>query len=781
MRGAFEFGFIMTQQEWFLITLLCGMSYLFFTQKLPLDLTSLVVLAILILSGMLTPAEAFTGFSSSAVVTMIATFFVTGAMRRTGIADAAGRAMYSLCGENEKGALFFLCFIGAFFSSFMNNVAATALLMPAIVGFSELSRIPPSKLLMPLSFSILLGGTTTLIGTTTNLLAADLLRATGERPLGFLEFFPVGAVLVVAGTLFFVFLGRHLLPSINPISRGTSPRDLPTLYRLHERLSCLKVPTDWSLQGLTLAELEFGQRLGVEVVVIFREGRRIANPSGSDVVKRGDRLIVRGRDPELQALLRLRGVELATDFHPAQTEVSGVRLQVQDERLMGIPLGELALRERFGVVVVGIKRREQLRTQNLAVEHFEEGDEIFAVVAKSQEKGVPHQSFVTFEPQHALLPSGHPLGLFTLRLPQNSRLHDISLFEAQLGKLAGLQVLSIVREGITEPIAAKAPVRLHSNDILIVLGDPEKIQVLAKLGELEHEDLPPNIFLESSNIAIHEVALSPRSTLVGQTLRQVNFRERYGCQVLAIWRDGYPRRDRISVIPMEFGDALLLKGPRERLQMLSLEDDFIVLTSPPPSFRIKHWPVALLGLLLLTVLPATGAQPVEVCSVFAALLVVLGGAISMEEAYREVEWRVVALIAAMIPIGVAVQKTPLLSRTVDLVTGASGSGGAPAALALLILTSSVISQLLDNTVAVVLLVPLALQLGKMYGVDPHAFAMAVTVGASLCFLAPFSHRANLLVMNAGGYTSRDFLPSGFLLTVISVLSVYFTIRWAYGL
>lgn len=771
----------MTQQEWFLVTLLSGMSYLFFTQKLPLDLTSFVVLAVLILTGMISPQEALVGFSSSAVVTMIATFFVTGAMRKTGIADGAGRALYFLCGESEKGALFLMCLLAAFFSSFMNNVAATALLMPAVVGFSELSRIPPSKLLMPLSFSILLGGTTTLIGTTTNLLAADLLRTSGEVPFSFLEFCPIGVPLVGAGTLFFVFIGRHLLPSVNTLSRGTSPRDLPAIYRLHERLSCLRVPHAWTLRGQSLAELQFGERLGVEVVVIFREGRRIANPSGADTVKGGDRLIVRGRGPELQALLRLRGVVLATEFHPAQTEVSGVRLLIQDERLMGIPLGELALRERFGVVIVAILRHGQLLTQNLPMEHFEEGDEVYAVVAKSQLETPVHAAFLLFERQKQLLPVGHPLTLFTLRLPNNSALDDISLFEAQLGKLAGLQVLSIVREGISEPIAAKAPVRLRSDDILIVLGDPAKIELLTHLGELESEELPPNILLESSNIAIHEVALSPRSSLVGQTLRQVNFRERYGCQVLAIWRDGYPRRDRIGSVPLEFGDALLLKGPRDRLQLLLNEEDFIVLTAPPPSFRIKHWPVALLGLLLLTVLPATGIQPVEVCALYAGLLVVLGGAISMEEAYREVEWRVVALIVAMIPIGLAVQKTPLLDRCVEAIMSASGAGGASVALALLIVTSSVVSQLLDNTVAVVLLVPLALQLGKTFGVDPHAFPMAVTIGASLCFLAPFSHRANLLVMNAGGYTSRDFLPSGFLLTVISVTCVYFAILWTYGL
>ena len=180
---------------------------------------------------------------------------------------------------------------------------------------------------------------------------------------------------------------------------------------------------------------------------------------------------------------------------------------------------------------------------------------------------------------------------------------------------------------------------------------------------------------------------------------------------------------------------------------------------------------AAFGLLLLIVLSAMRLQLVEVSAFIAAVFVVLSGALTMEEAYREVNWGVVFRVAALIPVGIAFQHSgaaDMVAGGVLELLGAAGPLGVMAALALL---TSLLSQLLDGSPAVVLLAPIALRLAEELNVRPHPFLMAVALSASVAFLTPFSHKSNLLVMSAGGYRLRDYLLVGGAITVLSFILV----------
>ena len=279
------------------------MVFLFFTEKLPLDLTAFLGLVILVLTGYLTAEEAFTGFSSPAVITMLAIFIVSGALFHTGLGDLMGSGIFSLVGGHEVRLIVILMLVAGLLSAFMNNIAATAVLMPAVASIARRSGVPPSRLFMPLSFGAILGGTTTLVGTPPNIVAAALLEERGLEPFGLFDFAPLGLILLGLGIVFMATAGRRLLPNRAPAASMETP-DLARVYQLQDRLFSIRIPRDSPLDGLTLSEARLGTTLGVQVVAILRGGQRELAPVSTTVLKGGDVLLVEGRLSDLEELLR---------------------------------------------------------------------------------------------------------------------------------------------------------------------------------------------------------------------------------------------------------------------------------------------------------------------------------------------------------------------------------------------------------------------------------------------------------------------------------------------
>ncbi len=307
----------MTLQIAALFALLAGMVYLFLTEKLPVDLTAFLGLVVLVFAGYVTPSEAFQGFSSPAVITMLSVFILGAALLETGVADVIAAKLHKLVGDSEIRLIVTLMVVAGVLSAFMNNIAATAVLMPAVATLAPRAGIPPSRLFMPLAFGAILGGTTTLVGTPPNILAAQLLSDRGLEPFTLFDFTPVGAAIMALGVVYMLTLGRKLLPTREKAGMTTRQSDdLMQVYQLEKRIFSLQLPEDSPLDGRTLAETRLGNLLGLKVVSIQRGGKRF-EPEGATELRGGDILIVDGEAERVAELLKMQGRRAGDPGPPA--------------------------------------------------------------------------------------------------------------------------------------------------------------------------------------------------------------------------------------------------------------------------------------------------------------------------------------------------------------------------------------------------------------------------------------------------------------------------------
>ncbi len=764
----------MTLQILFLFALLAAMVYLFLTEKLAVDLTAFLGLVILIFAGYVAPGEAFAGFSSPAVITMLSVFIVGAALLETGVADIIGGRIHRIVGSSEIRLIVVLMLVGGLLSAFMNNIAATAVLMPAVATIARRAGLSPSRLFMPLAFGAILGGTTTLVGTPPNILAAQMLSERGLEPFTLFDFTPIGLALLAVGTLFMVTVGRRLLPrgeDRGPAASESS--DLTQVYQLHERLFSIRIPEDSPLDGLTLAETRLGNTLGVKVLSVLRGGRKRLAARGDTALEAGDVLFVEGRAMELEELLRMQSLEVE-DLHPSEVPapvhgVGGVRARVAEgSPLAGRTLRELRFRDRFGLVVVGVRRRGELLATGLGEIELQEGDEVVALGGFEQVEALDRQPDLEVLESGAEAVGGLVGELTLIRIPEGSPLVGSSISRSRLGELVGLTIAGLVR-GEETRLAVPAEEVLEAGDRLLVAGDSSRITTLLDLGDVQLEQQVAEPALESEEVGMVEAALAPRSAAIGKTLVDLDFQKRNGLLALALWREGRPLHVDFARVALRFGDALLLHGPRDRIRRLAADPDFVVLSQADQApRRLRKAPYAFGCLVLMVALVATGWQPIHVAAFAAASLAILFGTLTMQEAYRAIEWKAIFLVAAVLPVGAAMESTGAALLVADQVAQVAGPIGNYATLAALIVLASLLSQGLDGAPAVVLMAPVVIQTAEGLGVSPYPLMMGVSLAASAAFMTPFSHKANLLVMGAGGYRSADYLRVGTPLTVVLV-------------
>jgi di/tricarboxylate transporter len=260
---------------------------LFATEKLRVDVIALLVLLTLSLSGLMNAQEAFSGFANPAVITVWAVFIVSGGLFKTGLADVLGERILRLAGNSEPRLIFVIMLICGTMSAFMNNIGATAILLPAVVGAARKANVPLSRLLIPLSFASLMGGNMTLIGTPPNLLASALLVESGRPAFNFFDFTPIGVIVFGTGILYMVFIGRHLIPV--RASGGEKQAS-----RVKEYISEVRLLPGSKLAGQTLQQTKLGAEYDLTVVAVMRdEGRRLPVPEL--ILRENDLLLVEGR------------------------------------------------------------------------------------------------------------------------------------------------------------------------------------------------------------------------------------------------------------------------------------------------------------------------------------------------------------------------------------------------------------------------------------------------------------------------------------------------------
>jgi di/tricarboxylate transporter len=246
---------------------------LFITEWLRVDVVALGVMVTLMLTGLLTPAEAISGFSNSAVLTIASLFVVGGAVLQTGLAGTIGRRILAIGGNNPLRLITTIMVTVALLSAFMSDAGTVAVLLPAIISLGISAQVSSSKLLIPLSYGALLGGAMTLIGTPPNIIVSDLLRAQGLTPFSFFDYMPIGIILLAVGTIFMVFIGRHMLPDHQPkqeLQRVETPEELVDIYRLPDNMFRLRVRRSSGLAGLQVGESRLRQDFGMTILEILR-------------------------------------------------------------------------------------------------------------------------------------------------------------------------------------------------------------------------------------------------------------------------------------------------------------------------------------------------------------------------------------------------------------------------------------------------------------------------------------------------------------------------------
>jgi len=361
--------------------------------------------------------------------------------------------------------------------------------------------------------------------------------------------------------------------------------------------------------------------------------------------------------------------------------------------------------------------------------------------------------------------------IFEIRINANSSLVGKTLQQSALRSAGGVTVLSITRPR-TRIVAPRPTERLAAGDRLLAKG---RLEELLKSGVFDATDIKERKqvdlrALESADVRVAEVILAPRSSLFGKTLRELDFREKYGVTVLAIWRADRPIRTYLGDQPVQLGDALLVQGHTDGIRLLARDPDFLVLTKEQAApLRRERAAWALAALALMIILSLLGVD-IAVAALAGAAFVVGAGCLTAEELYTAVDWRVLVFIGAMLPMSTALTVTGTARQMVSGILSAVGT--APLAiLAALLGIGLALNQIMPSVAATVLLAPIAVQIAASTGSSPHAFMMAVIAAAATTF-TPISNPVNLLVMGPGGYRMSDYVRVGLPLAVL---------LWAVGL
>ena len=579
----------MTFEIFFMLALMSVALVAFVKEFLPIEVTALGVLATLVVSGIVSADEAVAGFSSKAVVAIGGLFVLSRALMKTGVLEVAAERL----SESSKNRPWFgigvlLCCTGVF-SGFLNNTAMVALAIPLVLKLCGRLGISPSKVLLPLSYASIFGGTLTLIGTSTNLLVSAVVEESGERPFTMFEFTRMGWVFLVAGLLYVLIFSKRLLPARAEVGAATEK------YRMQGYLTQLIVEEKSKLVGSTLIEAKLNERYEVTVLELVRHGEEGEERHLADVgrirLRAGDHLIVQGT---VDDILRLR-----------------------------------------------------------------------------KDQGI------------ALLP-------------------DVKLDDKELSA-----------DG----------------------------QVMA------------------------EAWITHNSRMIGRTLKGLDFHNEYGGFVLAIRRVGAMLRKKVARVRLRYTDSLLVLIPRAKLDKLRRSEDILVLSEQEMALhRGRLWWLVFLVLPAVIILAAIGAMKISAGVLVGSVLLLLLGVLKPQEAYRSIDWSVIFLIAAFVPVGHAFVTTgtaAYVASGILLVSSWASPALAPyVALATIYLTTSVLTQMVSNNAAAIIVAPIALALGPSLGVDPRPFVFAVCYAASAEFMTPMGYQTNLMVYAAGGYRFLDYTRFG---------------------
>jgi di/tricarboxylate transporter len=571
------------------IGLLIAAVIFFATEKVSVDLVTLGLLCVLVLSGILTVNQAFAGFGNEVIIMLGSIFVIGAALRETGVLDQLGHTLARATGGHPGRVVAVMMTTVGGVSAFMNNTTVTAMFLGPVIGLARRLGISPSRLLMPLAFSSLMGGTCTLIGTSTNVAVSGAMVKMGMPAVGMFEITPVGIVLLGLGLVYMIIIGMRWVPERD---RADGQMDTAPMREY-------------------LAEV---------------------------VIRPGSPLI---------------------------------------------------------------------------------GQEVYA--------------------------------------------SDFSVLEFQVVKL---------RRGM-EPIDVSPHLRFEQGDVVLVAG---KVQNLIKVKKIEGIDIAEDLDLLHSGVdmkdaSIAEVVLTPRSSLVGQTLRHSNFRRLSGLSVLALLRGDRTLNDHMADVPLQAGDMMLLQGTFDRMRQYEAASEMVVITEHSVSQNAQKRGVAvLIAFAVAVILSSFDLIPASIAFLLVALLALATRCITLDAAYESVDWRLLILIGGMTAFGAAMAKSGADLMIAQAITGWLQPFGAIAVLAGFTVLTVLLTQPMSNAAAALVVLPIAIKAAESMGANPRAFAIAIMLSASISVLTPFEPSC-ILVYGPGKYRFSDFIKVGGGLTVLSVILI----------
>ena len=558
----------------------------FIREWFPIEVTSLLVLAALLLSGLIDKHQAIAGFSNKAVITIGAMFILSHAFTKTGFIRVFTVWLENNGhGRNWLVTTLFLLSV-SIFSAFINNTATVAILIPVATDLSHRLKISASKIMIPLSFAAIVGGTCTVIGTSTNLIVNNIAYEAGFH-IGVFELSKLGVILVAATLAYILFAQKWILPSRVPVSGLTNK------YHLGTYLTEVKIPQGSPLNGRKFLDLNLGQTYELTVLEIIRRGNPITTNMRNIILKEDDILLVQCSVDKLQAFRAEQKVLLLTD------------------------------------------------------------------------------------------------------------------------------------------------IKMNDNE----LADNENI--------------------------LMEAMISPNSSLAGFSLMEVDFRRRYGLFVLALRRYHELMRTKVAHVKLKHFDTLLIFGSRTRMAGLNADPDFIILDELETKLhKIKYWWLAVTIIPIVVGLAALNILSIMEASLLGAILVMATGIVPAQEAYKSINWTVIFLIAALIPLGDAMETIHLSERIGGLITMASNRFGDIGLIGILFFITMLMTSFLSHTATAIIMTPLAIKSAGLLGLDPMPFIMTIMFAASLSFMTPNGYQTNTMVFSPGGYRYMDFMRAGIPLHII---------------
>ena len=576
----------MTWEIAFVLGLTVCAVVLFVTEKFSTDIVAILVMIVLLVFRVLTPAEGLAGFANTATVTVGAMFVLSAGMFRSGAVNFVGKALGRLARHSSRLMLFVLMVGVGVLSSFLNNTAAVAILIPVVIVVARRAKTSPSKLLMPLSYASMFGGMCTVLGTSTNILASSIAEQAGLGAFSMFEFTKLGIIFFAVGVAYMMTLGRRLVPD----HRGQG--DLTTSFGLGDYLTDLVLQTESRSVGHSLASAPLLKELNIDVLQILR-GEDTLRPTPETILREGD-------------VLRIQG---------------------------------------------------DLRTIN---------------------------------------------------------------------ELKG-------RAGVTFGMSMK--------------------------WRDEH--------LQSTDTRLVEAVVGPSSPLAGKPLTESRLRENYGASVLAIRQHGTLRHGQFENITLMPGDALLIDVPNDQIEHLTQQRVFLVVSRAGiPRFDWRKASKAVAIVIAVVVVAATGLLPIVAAAATGALMMVLSGCVSTEEAYGAIEWNVLFLLAGMLSLGAAMEKTGASTMLADGMIDSVGGLGPLALLAAFFGATMLLTEVMSNNATVALLLPIAITTAQAIDVDPRAFMFAVVFAASSSFMTPVGYQTNTMIYGPGQYRFKDFARVGAPLNLI---------------